>query len=235
MESFCFCLTYNVEFGLKRWLRFERSCCLDLTRRTANARLPDDSGAGAACRVGAEHQFVEKPDRFSDHLPARLRAASIALGQVLSLLCEDALVVRIVATPLLICGDRVGRLIAGRAVAHLDRDPFGIDLMSFAEHIVRQAPSRCWRLGMIVSELITNASRHAFRENGGTIQVEILNRETFAECIVIDNGAGSENIRPGQGMKIIRSLVVDLHGTINHRSGTTGTSVILSFPLRETA
>jgi two-component sensor histidine kinase len=86
---------------------------------------------------------------------------------------------------------------------------------------------------MIVSELITNASRHAFRENGGTIQVEILNRETFAECIVIDNGAGSENIRPGQGMKIIRSLVVDLHGTINHRSGTTGTSVILSFPLRE--
>ena len=110
----------------------------------------------------------------------------------------------------------------------------GIELV-FMECPLKLEASRCWRLGMIVSELITNASRHAFRGNGGTIQVEILNRETFAECIVIDNGAGSENIRPGQGMKIIRSLVVEIHGTINHCSGTTGTSVILSFPLRETA
>jgi two-component sensor histidine kinase len=62
----------------------------------------------------------------------------------------------------------------------------------------------------------------------------LLNYETFVECTVTDNGAGSENIRPGQGMKIIRSLVVDLHGTIDYRSGTIGTSAILSFPLRET-
>jgi two-component sensor histidine kinase len=104
----------------------------------------------------------------------------------------------------------------------------------FMECPLKLKASRCWRLGMIVSELITNASRHAFRDNGGTIQVELLNRGTFVECIVIDNGAGSENIRPGQGMKIIRSLLVDLRGTIDQRSGTRGTSVILSFPLRET-
>jgi len=93
---------------------------------------------------------------------------------------------------------------------------------------------RCWRLGMIVFELITNASRHAFRVDGGKIQVELLNYETIVECAVTDNGAGSENIRPGQGMKIIRSLVADLRGTIDYRSGTIGTGVILSFPLRET-
>jgi two-component sensor histidine kinase len=108
----------------------------------------------------------------------------------------------------------------------------GIELV-FVECPLQLKASRCWRLGMIVSELITNASRHAFQDNGGRIQVELLNRETFVECTVTDNGAGSENIRPGQGMKIIQSLVVDLRGTIDHRSGAIGTRVVLCFPLRE--
>jgi two-component sensor histidine kinase len=108
----------------------------------------------------------------------------------------------------------------------------GIELV-FVECPLRLNASRCWRLGMIVSELIANASRHAFRDAGGRIQVELLNRETSVECSVTDNGSGSENIRPGQGMKIIRSLVADLRGTIDHRSGTMGTSAILAFPSGE--
>jgi two-component sensor histidine kinase len=105
----------------------------------------------------------------------------------------------------------------------------GIELV-FVECPLALSASRCWRLGMIVSELIANASRHAFRDGGGRIQVELLNRDAFVECAVTDNGAGSENIEPGQGMKIIRSLVHDLRGTINHRSGAMGTRAVLSFP-----
>jgi two-component sensor histidine kinase len=107
-------------------------------------------------------------------------------------------------------------------------------VLVFIETPLQLNASRCWRLGMIVSELIANASRHAFRDGGGKIQVELSNRGTFVECTVTDNGSGSENVRPGQGMKIIRSLVTDLRGTIDHRSGTKGTSVILAFPLHET-
>jgi two-component sensor histidine kinase len=91
--------------------------------------------------------------------------------------------------------------------------------------------SRCWRLGMIVSELIANASRHAFGGRGGKIEVELINHGSFVECTVTDNGSGSSNGRPGQGLKIIRSLVHDLHGTIDHRFGTMGTSAKLCFPL----
>jgi len=120
-----------------------------------------------------------------------------------------------------------------RSISRAKLQHKGIELV-FMECPLRLNALRCWRLGMIVSELIANASRHAFRDNGGRIQVELLNRETFVECTVTDNGAGSDNISPGQGMKIIRSLVVDLGGTVDHRSGTIGTSVILSFPLRET-
>jgi two-component sensor histidine kinase len=108
----------------------------------------------------------------------------------------------------------------------------GIELV-FMECPLQLNASRCWRLGMIVSELIANASRHAFRDSGGRIQVELTNHGTSVECTVTDDGSGSENIRPGQGMKIIRSLVADLRGTINHRSGTMGTSAVLAFPLGE--
>jgi two-component sensor histidine kinase len=106
----------------------------------------------------------------------------------------------------------------------------GIELI-FVECPLELNASRCWRLGMIVSELITNASRHAFRGGGGRIQVELINRAAFVECTVTDDGYGSENVRPGQGLKIIRSLLQDLQGTIDHRSGVMGTSTMLCFPL----
>ena len=92
---------------------------------------------------------------------------------------------------------------------------------------------RCWRLGMIVSELIGNASRHAFR-GGGKIQVELFNRGTVVECSVTDNGCGLENARPGQGLKIIRSLADSLQGNVDLRFGARGTIATLSFPLVET-
>lgn len=111
----------------------------------------------------------------------------------------------------------------------------GIEL-AFIERPLQLNASRCWRLGMIVSELIGNASRHAFREGGGSrkIQVELVDHETEVECTVSDNGSGSEHIRPGQGLKIIRSLVDDLGGTIDHHSGAMGTTATLCFPLRGT-
>jgi len=109
----------------------------------------------------------------------------------------------------------------------------GIEL-AFMERPLQLSASRCWRLGMIVSELIGNASRHAFREGGGSrnIQVQLLDHEGMVECTVSDNGSGSENVRPGQGLKIIRSLVHELGGTIDHQSAPTGTSATLCFPLQ---
>jgi len=103
--------------------------------------------------------------------------------------------------------------------------------LAFIESPLKLNASRCWRLGMIVSELIANASRHAFYGGGGKVQVELTNRGARVECTVTDNGSGLKNGRPGQGMKIIQSLVRDLNGTINHSSGAMGTRAILSFSL----
>jgi two-component sensor histidine kinase len=105
--------------------------------------------------------------------------------------------------------------------------------LTLIESPLQLKAARCWRLGMIVSELITNASRHAFGAGGGSIQVELVTRDAWAQCTVTDDGSGSRNIRPGQGLKIIGSLVQDLRGTIDHRFGAAGTTATLRFPLHD--
>ncbi|HWO35647.1 MAG TPA: sensor histidine kinase [Candidatus Acidoferrum sp.] len=89
---------------------------------------------------------------------------------------------------------------------------------------------RCWRLGMIVSELIANAARHAFRERGGTITVELLSTMSFVECRITDDGTAATNIRPGHGFQIVRALTQGLNGKIRQHFGPEGSTSVLSFP-----
>jgi two-component sensor histidine kinase len=108
----------------------------------------------------------------------------------------------------------------------------GIELV-FVERPLQLNSSQCWRLGLIVAELITNASRHAFADAGGTIRVELRRRRGSAECRVADDGSGSEFIRPGQGLRIIQKLVQGLNGSINQRFGARGALAIVSFPIED--
>jgi two-component sensor histidine kinase len=106
----------------------------------------------------------------------------------------------------------------------------GIEL-TFVESPLQLDAAQCWRLGMIVSELIANASRHAFRDGGGKILVELDGQAPFAECTVTDNGSGAKDITPGQGLRIISSLAADIDGSVEHRAGAMGTCAKLCFPV----
>ena len=105
----------------------------------------------------------------------------------------------------------------------------GIELR-FVERTFRMNSERCWRLGLIVSELITNAERHAFRNGGGSIRVELLPSLSFVECRVTDNGTAEANARPGHGLKIVQALAKSLGGTIDQRFGPQGATAVLIFP-----
>jgi two-component sensor histidine kinase len=105
----------------------------------------------------------------------------------------------------------------------------GIELR-FVERTFRMNSERCWRLGLIVSELITNAERHAFRNGGGSIRVELLPSLSFVECRVTDNGTAEANARPGHGLKIVEALAKSLGGTIDQRFGPHGATAVLIFP-----
>jgi two-component sensor histidine kinase len=105
----------------------------------------------------------------------------------------------------------------------------GIELV-YEESPVELNSERCWKLGMIVSELVTNAARHAFGEGGGTIRVELSAIGAFIECRVTDDGAVRGHIQPGQGTKIIEALARGLDGEIIQRFGPNGTTSTLVFP-----
>lgn len=100
-----------------------------------------------------------------------------------------------------------------RAISSSKLNAKGIKLL-LVERPFQLNSERCWRLGLIVSELITNSARHAFRDSGGLIRVELLPLTSIIECRVTDNGTSEPIIFPGSRTKIITSLAKSLGGTI---------------------
>ena len=99
------------------------------------------------------------------------------------------------------------------------------------EYPLRMHSERCWKLGMIASELITNSARHAFHDRGGIIRITLSESGSFARCCVTDNGSSRLPPTSGDGLKIVEALAKELGGTIVHRFGAEGAVSVLLFPI----
>ena len=57
------------------------------------------------------------------------------------------------------------------------------------------ASERCWRLGLIIHELVTNSAKHAcFDGRDGEIRIELTRLGASVNCIVSDNGSASATV-----------------------------------------
>jgi two-component sensor histidine kinase len=119
-----------------------------------------------------------------------------------------------------------------RSISRSKLDHMNIGLVLAAPPLLLES-SRCWRLGMIVSELVTNAARHAFSGRPGKIRVELLRAGGFVKCTVSDNGSAPARFRPRRGLRIIEELTKALDGYFELTFGSAGTTSILSFPYGE--
>jgi two-component sensor histidine kinase len=117
-----------------------------------------------------------------------------------------------------------------RAISRSRLDVKSVELV-LVDRPLRMNSDRCWRLGMIVSELITNAARHAFHESGGVIRVDLRSSQSFVECRVTDNGTAAANIRPGHGLEIVEALAKGLDGKIDRQFGPQGATTAVIFPV----
>jgi two-component sensor histidine kinase len=97
-------------------------------------------------------------------------------------------------------------------------------------HPLFMRSDRCWRLGVIANELITNAARHAFDEEGGEICVELWRVGASVECRVSDNGTVPQKVNTGRGLCIVQELVRYLDGRFQQTFGAQGSDSILIFP-----
>ena len=119
-----------------------------------------------------------------------------------------------------------------RSIGRSKLDLMKIELVLAAAPLQLQS-DRCWLLGMIVYELVTNAARHAFAGRDGEIRVELLRSGAFVTCKVLDNGAAPAQVQHGRGLKIIEELTKALDGRFEQKFGTAGSTSILTFPYSE--
>jgi two-component sensor histidine kinase len=115
------------------------------------------------------------------------------------------------------------------AIAKTNRDEQGVRL-TLIEQPVELEAARCWRIGMVVSELIMNSVRHGIDVKNGSIVVEISVGKSHVQCRVTDNGRPSVNPRPGRGSAIVKALIRELGGNFEREFTEFGTVAYISIP-----
>ena len=104
----------------------------------------------------------------------------------------------------------------------------------FSADDLRLEGERCWRLGLIVSELLTNVARHAqFDARHPELRVQLMLAGNVVKCRVSDNGLVPEPIQRGRGLAIIGELASSLGGRVHTSCAADGCSFLLTFPLTE--
>jgi two-component sensor histidine kinase len=119
-----------------------------------------------------------------------------------------------------------------RSISRSKLDHMNVDLVLAAPPLLLES-DRCWHLGMIVSELITNAARHAFAGRPGEVRVELFRAGAFIKCTVCDNGSAPAQIQPGRGLRIVDELTKALNGRFERNFGPRGSTSTLIFPYHE--
>jgi two-component sensor histidine kinase len=92
---------------------------------------------------------------------------------------------------------------------------------------------RSWQASLIVSELITNAVKHAFSAcETGEVKVAVRRVGDEIQILVADDGNGAGAISPGHGSSIINALTEELDGAIWRSHTANGSVVAVYFPLQ---
>jgi two-component sensor histidine kinase len=90
---------------------------------------------------------------------------------------------------------------------------------------------------LVANEVLSNAYKHAFRgKKHGTLSVSVTRRDNSIRIIVSDDGVGIPKDMDvykttSLGLKLIRSLVTQLNGSVTITSDH-GTEVTVEFPLQ---
>ena len=109
----------------------------------------------------------------------------------------------------------------------------GIRLLCSADDLWLEG-ERCWKLGLIVSELLTNVARHArFDDRHPEAEVKLLLAGNVVRCSVSDNGSASDLVVRGRGLKIVDELASSLGGHFHASCAAEGSSFLITFPLTE--
>lgn len=165
-------------------------------------------------RCGRSRQFSAAVDRFERRV--------VAFGELYQLLSNGTDVETVSVA------DFFERLC--EALSETILEPAAIRCAASIEDGLLTA-TQCHRLGLIVTELVTNAAKHAFPDrNGGLLRVEVTNRNCCWCFTVTDNGHGASGSLQGTGGRILEGLARSIGARLNYQSGEGGTRATIVVP-----
>jgi two-component sensor histidine kinase len=123
--------------------------------------------------------------------------------------------------------DYLNRLFA--ALSHASLQDHSVKLIQLDDDITLE-PDRCWRVGLIVAELVTNSIKHGRQDGGSTIIVEVGRVGAELRCAVADDGGAAGDPAPSRGRRVVERLATELGGGINWTFGPNGVTAVLKFP-----
>jgi len=133
-------------------------------------------------------------------------------------------------------GDYIRELCADLALSYgtAERVGIAVDIDRASLDLNRAIP-----LGLIVTELVSNALKHAFGDGSqGSIRVALTRSGADLALSVEDNGVGLapadyQKANRGAGLSLLKSLVKQLAGRIDLASKAAGTRIVVTFPYQD--
>lgn len=100
---------------------------------------------------------------------------------------------------------------------------------------VKMATDRAVSLGVIVTELVTNAFKYAYPQGEeGEVRVRLARDGALLSLSVEDDGVGMADDAPpsgtGLGQKIVRAMAASIQSRVERESTARGTKIVLAFP-----
>ncbi len=82
-----------------------------------------------------------------------------------------------------------------------------------------------------MTELVTNAAKHAFpSRSGALIHIGMANRDGAWLCTVADNAIGATGPLQGTGSHLLEGLARSIHARLHSEAGHGGTRVTIMMP-----
>lgn len=163
-------------------------------------------------RQRSQLEFVTADEALDDAM-----GAILSLAQFYRRLYETGADDCFVALPVHLDG-----IACGLRTSYLDR--LGIHLSCSADAISAPAPV-ARDIGLIVTELVGNAAKHAFGRTGGRIAVDLVDCDRGLVCRVSDDGTGVSPevmLRTGGGLSGASRLAAALGGWVETGRNATG-------------
>lgn len=107
----------------------------------------------------------------------------------------------------------------------------GVHIALTSDEIFLDA-ERCWRIGLILTELVRNAARHGLGGRAGSISIRIQALDGGVSCLVRDYGAQARHAsRPGRGRRLVETLAAELGGSVDWRFTPIGCIAHFQMPI----